>query len=435
MKHKVSKQILSALLAFVMIIGLMPVTTLTTFAEELEPINSVSLSGLSMPVVGERISSVNGSALSEDQYGKYKYTVIDNQTADWMDEEGRLIEYGLQVFEAGRTYSISFNVEPKDGYGEPVTYGTFEAGASYKVVVQIDAKAKYGAEFTNDVTAAINNQSVEVDRKSEHWIEVEYDFGECPATISDVELNVTAPKEGNTISVIDDDTTESRTAVTTSVEKPEASAPVEEQTAPESEVVETEPEVKPVVPPIEEFEYKHDDELGGMVITKYNGSIPMVIIPDEIDGEPVVAIGERAFDSKKSLKSIAIADSVKSIDTLAFAGCKNLTDVKLSSSLETIGRCAFGACGFSEITLPESLKCIDEGAFNDCKNLKSTIIPEGIEIIEYDVFDFCTNLETVIYKDVSYARRDIPKMVKLIRDNTASMTSSAAETSATSETN
>ena len=84
--------------------------------------------------------------------------------------------------------------------GEPVTYGTFEAGASYKVVVQIDAKANYGAEFTNDVTAAINNQSVEVDRKSEHWIEVEYDFGECPATISDVELNVTAPKEGNTIS-------------------------------------------------------------------------------------------------------------------------------------------------------------------------------------------------------------------------------------------
>ena len=116
MKNKVSKQFLSALLALVMVIGLIPASTLTAFAEVLEPINSVSLSGLSMPVVGERISSVNGSALSEDQYGKNMYTVIDNQTADWMDEEGRPIEYGLQVFEAGRTYSISFNVEPKDGY-------------------------------------------------------------------------------------------------------------------------------------------------------------------------------------------------------------------------------------------------------------------------------------------------------------------------------
>lgn len=116
MKHKVSKQFLSVLLALVMVIGLIPPSTLTVFAEELEPINSVSLSGLSMPVVGERISSVSGSALSEGQYGKNMYTVIDNQTADWMDEEGRPIEYGLQVFEAGRTYSISFNVGPKDGY-------------------------------------------------------------------------------------------------------------------------------------------------------------------------------------------------------------------------------------------------------------------------------------------------------------------------------
>ena len=116
MKHKATKRILSLLLAVVMLLSLMPVTTLTAFAEELETINSVSLSGLSMPVVGERISSVSGSALSESQYGKYEYAVLDNQYADWRDEEGRLIEYGLQVFEAGRTYSISFNVKPNDGY-------------------------------------------------------------------------------------------------------------------------------------------------------------------------------------------------------------------------------------------------------------------------------------------------------------------------------
>ena len=116
MKHKGIKQVVSMLLAVVMLLSLMPATTLTAFAEELETINSVSLSGLSMPVVGEHISSVSGSALSESQYGKYEYDVLDNQTADWRDEEGRPIEYGLQVFEAGRTYSISFNIKPKDGY-------------------------------------------------------------------------------------------------------------------------------------------------------------------------------------------------------------------------------------------------------------------------------------------------------------------------------
>ena len=116
MEHKRIKQLVGMLLAVVMVLGLVPATALTAFAEELEPINSVSLSGLPMPVVGERISAVSGSALSESQYGQYEYAVLDNQTADWRDEEGRPIEYGLQVFEAGRTYSISFSVEPKDGY-------------------------------------------------------------------------------------------------------------------------------------------------------------------------------------------------------------------------------------------------------------------------------------------------------------------------------
>ncbi len=82
--------------------------------------------------------------------------------------------------------------------GEAVTYGTFEAGASYKVVVWVDAKADYGAEFSNGVTVAINNQSVAVDRKSSHLIAVEYDFGECPNIVPQVDLTVTAPKEGNT---------------------------------------------------------------------------------------------------------------------------------------------------------------------------------------------------------------------------------------------
>ena len=80
------------------------------------PINAISLQGLSVPVVGEHINSVHGSNLTEALAHSYKYEVIDNQYSDWKDEEGRAILYGQQCFEAGRTYSISFNIEPKDGY-------------------------------------------------------------------------------------------------------------------------------------------------------------------------------------------------------------------------------------------------------------------------------------------------------------------------------
>jgi len=80
------------------------------------PITGVSLQGLSVPVVGEHIDSVHGSNLTEAPAGSNKYEVLDNQYADWKDEEGRAILYGQQRFEAGRTYSISFNIRPKEGY-------------------------------------------------------------------------------------------------------------------------------------------------------------------------------------------------------------------------------------------------------------------------------------------------------------------------------
>ena len=81
--------------------------------------------------------------------------------------------------------------------GEPVTYGTFEAGASYKVVVRVEPKPGYGIEFASGITAALNNRNVVLDSHGKHYVEFEYDFGECPNIVPEVDLTVTAPKEGN----------------------------------------------------------------------------------------------------------------------------------------------------------------------------------------------------------------------------------------------
>lgn len=110
---KQGKRLWSILLCLVVLSALM---TVSAFAEDPTPITGVSFKGISVPVVGDYVQYVDGYDLEEDISGAHKYRVIDNQTCSWRDEEGRAINYGAQVFEAGRTYSISFNVDAKDGY-------------------------------------------------------------------------------------------------------------------------------------------------------------------------------------------------------------------------------------------------------------------------------------------------------------------------------
>ena len=130
MKTKCKSRLWILLFAIIVVVGILPLTMKTVSAadgvtpdskygekeDQTTPITGISLSGLPVPVVGEYIQYVDGSDLEEDISGAHKYRVIDNQTCTWKDEEGRAINYGGQVFEAGRTYSISFNVDPKDGY-------------------------------------------------------------------------------------------------------------------------------------------------------------------------------------------------------------------------------------------------------------------------------------------------------------------------------
>lgn len=75
------------------------------------------------------------------------------------------------------------------------------------------------------------------------------------------------------------------------------------------------------------FTYTTDDD-GNATITGYTGCASALVIPSEIDGHTVVAIGNRAFENRGELYSVVIPDTVTRIGYYAFAKT-NLQELNL----------------------------------------------------------------------------------------------------------
>ena len=89
---------------------------------------------------------------------------------------------------------------------------------------------------------------------------------------------------------------------------------------------------------------------GGLTITGCSLSGARLEIPASIDGTPVRAIGDNAFEGT-SFSSVVLPDGVKEIGWFAFSGCHNLTSVTLPASVEAIAYGAFENCSKSLVFL------------------------------------------------------------------------------------
>jgi hypothetical protein len=162
---------------------------------------------------------------------------------------------------------------------------------------------------------------------------------------------------------------------------------------------------------VSDFEYIVEN--GGIIITRYKGSVKDVVIPERINGLPVVVIGYRwvgsriygAFEGNKIisitipnsvthinekaffenlLTSVTIPNSVTHIGRLAFA-VNQLNSVKIGNSVTLIDRAAFSNNNLTSVTIPNSVTRIKEEAFNE-NQLTSVTIPNSVTFIEYHAF-------------------------------------------------
>lgn len=90
---------------------------------------------------------------------------------------------------------------------------------------------------------------------------------------------------------------------------------------------------------------------GRAVILAYPGDQTDVTVPAAIEGCPVTAIEENAFQAT-SVVTVRLPDSVTEIGWFAFADCKSLTSVILPASVESIGYGAFDGCQSLTIIAP-----------------------------------------------------------------------------------
>lgn len=127
----------------------------------------------------------------------------------------------------------------------------------------------------------------------------------------------------------------------------------------------------------------------GYLYEKYQGQDSFVALPEFVDGEPLTAIGVKAFLSCKSVERMVVPPSVTEVGDWGFAHMKQL----------------------KEITLPAKRICFGKKVFLGCDNLKKISLSgikdgniyEGIPLFLASVFRLFPEESVARLDDLSFA--------------------------------
>jgi hypothetical protein len=186
----------------------------------------------------------------------------------------------------------------------------------------------------------------------------------------------------------------------------------------------------PMEPTVAPVDLAYTTNGSAITITGYSGYDPVVTIPSTIDGLPVTAIGDGAFECCSGLADITIPGSVTQIAEQEFDDCSFLLAISVDtantaysslngvlfdkkrttliqyppgraggyaipSGVARIADYAFEACGgLTSVSLPDTLTNIGDYAFSGC-SLSSVTIPNGVTIIGDSAFYGCDGLTSI----------------------------------------
>lgn len=122
-----------------------------------------------------------------------------------------------------------------------------------------------------------------------------------------------------------------------------------------------------------------------------NSELRTIVFPSGI-----LKIGNKAFYECDGLENISIPNSVITIGDNAFYGCEcKQVELKLPEGLKVIGDYAFGAWNdnIKEIIIPDSVTYVGTGAFQSCASLEHIVIPSTVSCGGC-IFNYCPKLNS-----------------------------------------
>ncbi len=123
-------------------------------------------------------------------------------------------------------------------------------------------------------------------------------------------------------------------------------------------------------------------ENGEVTITDYTGTREHVLIPSEIDGQPVTALADKAF-YEKHVTTVVVPDSVTEIGDLCFSGDNYLVSLTLPDGLAELPYGALESCmRLYDFDLPQGLKKISASALQYNYYLTHLTLPSSLTEIE-----------------------------------------------------
>ena len=133
------------------------------------------------------------------------------------------------------------------------------------------------------------------------------------------------------------------------------------------------------------------------VITGYTGTGTVVRIPPNIQGMPVTAIGDGAFQNRR-LTSVTIPQGVRTIGNQAFFG-NRLSSVDIPAGVSRIGNQAFMNNILASAAIPNSVILIGDQAFSNNRlvnvNVPNNMVTVGDRAFMNNLIDHVTILNSM----------------------------------------